>query len=150
MHAQAPRPRSSNPPKYSRMKANIMFRSAGLYWTQKDEHGHCNVAKTCGFHSSNCPDHSFIVTFFFFLHLWLPNNYESNKRLFITLGNSNVRPDPQLGSHPIQLEHINEKKAAQFTLQAREMFNSIVHSSCEDAYLFLVCQKLKYQPSSDA
>lgn len=125
MHAQDPRPRSSNPPKYSRMKANILFRSAGLYGTQKDEHSHCNFAKMkmCGVHSSNCPDDSFTATFFF---LWLPNNCESNKSLFIILGNSDVRPDPELGSRPIQLENI-KKKAAQFTLQAREMFNSIVH-----------------------
>lgn len=57
-------------------------------------------------HSSNCPYHSLSITVFF---LPLSVHCDSNKSLFITPGNFDVRPDPQLGSHPIQLEHINEK-----------------------------------------
>lgn len=58
------------------------------------------------FHSSNCPYHSLSITVFF-LPLFI--NCDSNKSLFIIPGNSDVRPDPELGSNPIQLEHINEK-----------------------------------------
>lgn len=38
-----------------------------------------------------------------------PVKATETKSPFITLGNSDVRPDSELGSHPIQLEHINEK-----------------------------------------
>lgn len=58
------------------------------------------------YHSCNCPYHSLSITAF---SLPLSINCDSNKSLFITPGNSDVRPDPELGSHPIQLEHINEK-----------------------------------------
>lgn len=58
------------------------------------------------FHSSNCPYHSLSIAVF---SLPLSINCDSNKSLFITPGNSDVRPDPELGSLPIQLEHINEK-----------------------------------------
>lgn len=44
-----------------------------------------------------------------FFSLPLSINCDPNKSLFITPGNSDVRPDPELGSRPIQLEHINEK-----------------------------------------
>lgn len=58
------------------------------------------------FHSSNCPYQSPSITVF---SLPLSIKCDSNKSLFITPGNSDVRPDPKLGSRPIQLEHINEK-----------------------------------------
>lgn len=38
-----------------------------------------------------------------------PVKATETKSPFITLGNSDVRPDSELGSHPIQLERINEK-----------------------------------------
>lgn len=68
-------------------------------------------------HSSNCPYHSLSITVF---SLPLSINCDSNKSLFITPGNSDVRPDPELGSKPIQLEHINEKSC------------TIHHTSAED------------------
>lgn len=58
-------------------------------------------------HSSNCPYHSPSITDFSPFQCLL--TVIQTKVSFITLRNSDVRPDPELGSHPIQLEHINEK-----------------------------------------
>lgn len=69
------------------------------------------------FHSSNCPYHSFSITVF---SLPLSINCDSNKSLFITLGNSDVRPDPELGNYPIQLEQINEKSCITHPMGAED------------------------------
>lgn len=61
------------------------------------------------------------VSQFFLLSLSI--NYDSNQSLFLSLGNPDVRPDPEFGSHPIQLEHINEKSC------------TIHHVSTEDTVL---------------
>lgn len=81
----------------------------GCLWVRRP-HTHPLPLVYWKFHSSNCPYHSLSITVFFFLPLSI--NCDSNKSLFITLGNSDVRPDPELGSQPIQLEHINEKSCA--------------------------------------
>lgn len=70
------------------------------------------------------------VTHFFLLSLSI--NCDSNKSVFISLGNSDVRPDPEFGNHPIQLEHINEKSC---TIHAVSTEDTVLGISSVTFYL---------------
>lgn len=60
-----------------------------------------------------------------FFSLPLSINCDPNKSLFITLGNFDVRPVSKLGSHPIQLEHINEKSCTIHPTNDEDDFGSL-------------------------
>lgn len=92
--------------------------------------------------------HFYLFICFFFLLLWPPHNCESNKRLFIILGNSDskLRPDPELGSHPIQLEHIKKKLHNSPYKHEKCLMVLCIHPSWDifqDVQLFLVCWEVK-------
>lgn len=94
-------------------------------------HTYTSLSLVCWkFHPSNCPYHSPSITDFSPSHCLL--TVIQTKVSFITLGNSDVRPDPELGSHPIQLEHINEKSC---TIHPRSTEDTVLGISSVTFYL---------------
>lgn len=83
-----------------------------IYFETAELFVRCKGQKHISFWSSGPIFYSFYYSpcwYHRFLSMTVQLKWLKNKSLFITLGNSNVRPDSELGSHPIQLEHINEK-----------------------------------------